>query len=268
MRALGFKSLIVAAIVFTAAFSSFAQPSPEAKPADGKMFVGEVLTYEAKFNKILRGITVAGLTLTTTAMPNTTDLSIKAEAVSRGTLLKVFRYSFLQQFDSTIDPTFRILKTIKHDVQKDRVRDSEAIFDYGQKRVTYVETDPKDSSRPPRRIASEIGDQVLDMVSGIYYLRLMALAVGRHYDLSVSDSGVVYSVPVSVTGRELQKTVLGNVWCYRVEPEIFGNGHLIEQKGKMVIWMTDDARHIPVRSQINASVGKIDIKLKSATPAK
>ncbi len=267
MRALVFRSFLVAAVVLAAVFAASAQTS-EAKPPDGRMFVGEVLTYEAKINKVLRGITVAGLTLTSRAMPNTTDLSIRAEAVSRGTLLKIFRYSFLQQYDSIVDPSFRILKTVKHDVQKERVRDSEAIFEYGQKRVTYVETDPKDSARPPRRIASEIGEHVLDMVSGIYYLRLMPLAIGKHYDLSVSDSGVVYSVPVAVTGRELQKTVLGNLWCYRIEPEIFGTGRLIEQKGKMVIWMTDDARHIPVRSQIDASVGKIDIKLKSASPIK
>ena len=200
-------------------------------------------------------------------MPND-HLSIKAEAVSRGTLLKLFHYSFLQQYESTLDPSFRILKTTKHDVQKERVRDSEAIFDYGQKRVTYVETDPKDSSRPPRRIASEIGEHVTDMISSIYYLRRMPLAIGKRFDMSISDSGVVYSIPVAVTGRELQKSVLGNAWCFRVEPEIFGTGRLIEQKGRMIIWLVDDARRIPVRAHIDAEVGKIDIKLKSASPAK
>ena len=88
------------------------------------------------------------------------------------------------------------------------------------------------------------------------------------FELSVSDSGLVYKVPVTVTAREMQKTILGNVWCYRLDPDIFGPGRLIEQKGSMIIWMTDDARHIPVRSEIKAEVGKIDIKLKSATPVK
>jgi hypothetical protein len=31
----------------------------------------------------------------------------------------------------------------------------------------------------------------------------------------------------------------------------------------MVIWITDDARRIPVRSQVNASIGKIEIKIQS-----
>ena len=267
MRAFVFNSVILAAIVVSSFLAVVAQPA-ELKPSAGNAFVGEILRYDATFKKILKGITVAELTMSAAKMPNGSDLSLKADAVSKGTLLKIFRFSFLQQYDSTLDPSFRILKSTKHDVQKDRVRDSEAVFDYGQKRVSYTETDPKDVSRPPRRIASEIGDHVLDILSAVYYLRLIPLAVGKKYELSVSDSGLVYRVPVTVTARELQKTILGNVWCYRVEPDVFGPGRLIEQKGSMIIWMADDARHTPVRSQINAEVGKIDIKLKSATAAK
>ena len=57
----------------------------------------------------------------------------------------------------------------------------------------------------------------------------------------------MYKIPFAVTGREMQKSVLGKTWCLRVEPEIFGEDRLIEQKGNMVIWVVDDARHTPVR---------------------
>ena len=179
-------------------------------------------------------------------------------------MLKIFRFSFLQQYGTTVDlDTFHILKTTKHDVQKERVRDSEASFDYREKRVTYTETDPKDRNRTPRRIASSIDEPMNDMVSAIYAARLQELRIGKKFELSISDSGLVYKVPVVVTAREMQKTVLGDVWCLRVEPQVFGKDRLIEQDGHMVIWMTDDNRHIPVRSQINTQFGKIDIKLKS-----
>jgi hypothetical protein len=230
----------------------------------GERFIGETLRYDAKLNKILRGISIAELTFTTTSAPGSDKLTISSEAVSKGTLLKLFRFSFLQQYRSTVElPTFRILNTGKHDVQKERVRDSEAIFDYGEKRVTFIETDPVDPMRPPRRIASEISDQTYDMITAIYASRLMPLSVGKRMEFSVSDSGLVYKVPVVVTARELQKTIFGKVWCYRVEPEIFGKNRLIEQKGKMVIWLTDDDRRIPVKSQIHTGYGRIDIKLRS-----
>ncbi len=268
MRSAIFKTFVITAIFLVSSHAVFGQTTSGESLRSAQTLIGETLKYDAKVNKILRGISVAELTLTAANAANHSDLVIKAEAVSKGTLLKIFRYSFLQQYESTVDAAFRILKTTKHDVQKDRIRDSEAIFDYGQRRVTFMETDPKSRMRPPRSIASEIGSQMLDMVSAIYYIRLSQLAVGKRFDLSVSDSGIVYKVPFAVTGREMQKTILGNVWCFRVEPEIFGPGRLIEQKGKMVMWITDDDRHTPVRSQIDSSVGKIDIKLKSTMQAK
>ncbi|MEO6656427.1 MAG: DUF3108 domain-containing protein [Pyrinomonadaceae bacterium] len=257
-----FRSILLTAILTA---STLVLPAQTAGSA-GQMFAGETLAYEGKVNKLKVSISVAELTFTVFANPGSNELIFKTKAVSKGTLLKMFRYSFLQEYESTIDLTnFRILKTTKHDVQKERIRDSEALFDYREKRVRYVETDPTDRNRPPRRIASEISEPLYDMVSSIYYVRTQQLAVGKSFDLTVSDSGLIFKVPVVVTAREQQKSVLGNLWCFRVEPQIFGKNRLIEQKGRMVIWMTDDVRRIPVRAQINTSFGKIDIKLKSVT---
>lgn len=50
--------------------------------------------------------------------------------------------------------------------------------------------------------------------------------------------------------------------CFRIEPEVFGNNRLIEQEGSMILWITDDARRLPVRSQIKTDLGKLEVKLK------
>lgn len=263
MRSVLLRSVVLF-VVLAAASAMLCAQSSDARVAAGRAFAGEKLTYEGKVSRLRISVSVAELTFMASTASNAADLIVKTGAVSKGTLLRLFRYSFNQQYESTIDiANFRILKTIKHDVQKERVRDSEALFDYGQHRVTWVENDPKDRNRPPRRIASEMPGDMQDMVSAIYAVRLQPLTVGKRFDLTVSDSGFVYKVPVAVTGREQQNTVLGKLWCYRVEPEVFGNGKLIEQKGKMVIWMTDDERRIPVKAQIDSQYGKIDIKLKT-----
>ena len=263
MKTLFSRSIAISIVAVSAAIGVIAQSAPPVDSA--RMFAGETLKYEGKMDKILRGISVADLSFNAIIPPNSNELLIRSEAVSKGTLLKLFRYSFLQQYDSTVDTkTFHILKTVKHDVQKERIRDSEAVFNYTDKRVTFVETDPKDPMRPPRRIASEIDSHMLDMISAIYALRALPLAVGQRHEFSVSDSGLVYKIPFLVTAREMQKTVLGKMWCLRIEPEIFGENRLIEQKGEMVIWVTDNDRHTPVRSQIKTQYGKFDIKLKSA----
>jgi hypothetical protein len=235
--------------------------------AQAKPFkTGEVLTYEGKVSKIIQGIAVADLTFTLTDAPNGANYLIKTEARSKGSLLKLFRYSFLQEYQSTVDNlNFRILRTQKNDVQKERVRVSDALFDYDNRQVTFSETNPQEPMRPPRKIASEITGEVHDMVSGIYALRMMPLAVGKIFEITISDSGLLYKVPVRVTRREIQRTALGKVMCFRVEPEVFGINRLIEQEGSMIIWITDDARRIPVRSQIKSNIGKIEVKLQKVS---
>ena len=269
MRPPFFRSFALLFIVFICSQSLTAQTDGFGVKGAERL-VGEILKYDGSISKnIFRGISIAELTFTTTAVPGTDDVLITSEAVSKGTLIKFARYSFQQRYTSTVDlPGFKILKTGKHDVQKQRVRDSEALFNYDQKRVTFVETDPNDPTRPPRRIASEINDPMFDMVTAIYAVRLMPLSVGKRIIFPVSDSGLVYKVPVRVTARVQQKTIFGKVWCFRIEPEIFGPGRLIEQKGKMIVWITDDERRIPVRAEVHSKVGKIDIKLKSTVTAK
>ncbi len=267
LRSFGLLLAFAVATISATAQNYSATSAVENKPPplSGKRFIGEKLTFEGKVSRLRISMAIADLVFTAAAGKNENELSIKTVATSKGTMLKLFRYSFLQEYESTVDlNTFRILTTTKHDVQKQRVRDSEAIFDYDAKRVTYVETDPKDSTRPPRRIASEITDTVNDMVSVIYALRMQEMAVGKRFEFAVSDSGLVYKVPVSIVKREQVSTPLGKLWCYRVEPDIFGPGRLIERKGKMVLWITEDARKLPVRSQVDTEYGKVDIRLKSA----
>lgn len=265
MKFLSFKFVIVVAVTVFAIPSLTAQSNGSSAKAPTPFVNGETLAYEGKISKIIRGIAVADLTLTLSKTPDGDDYLVKAEAKSKGTLLKLFRFSFVQQLQSSIDSeNFRAVRTVKHDVQKERVRNSEALFDYSERRVTYVETDPNDTMRPPRRIASKIDDTSHDLISGLYSLRLMPLAVGKTFRMSVSDSGLVYEIPVRVTAREQQKTIFGRQWCFRVEPEVFGPNRLIEREGDMTIWITDDTRKLPVRSVVNTPYGKVDIRLKSA----
>ena len=198
--------------------------------------------------------------------PNGRDYLIKSEARSKGTLIKLLRFSFLQQAESTVDSSrLNILKSKHHDEQNERVRDSEAIFDYINNQVTFTETDPKDAARAPRKVASQIELNTQDFITGLYSLRRLPLEVGKTFEIIVSEYGLVYKVPVHVTARVRQKSVLGNLWCFRLEPEVFGDKRPIEQKGSMIIWITDDTRRIPVRGQINAEIGRVEIRLRTVS---
>lgn len=258
------KLKLLAALLFIFAIYFSIASAQSAKKSE-PYTVGENLVYEAKYSKaVLRGIAVADLKFGVERASNNQDFLIKAEATSKGTVVKLFNYKFYQNIQSSVDgQNFSVLKTVKRDEQKERVRDSAAVFNYKNREVTYIESDPNDSARPPRIVASAIPSDVQDLVSGIYTLRRLPLAVGKTFEISISDSGLVYKIPVQITAREEIKSILGKTWCFRVEPEVFGVKRFIEQKGSMIIWITDDARRLPVRSQINSNVGRIEVKLKS-----
>lgn len=236
----------------------------------------EELVYEAELSKsILRGIDIAELRFTARRAPAnanekesrggaSTRLRFTAEAFTKGLFRKLFGVRFRQRIESTVDPSsFTVLRTTKMDEQGDRKRSSEAVFDRSAGKVVWTERDPNDPTREPRIVTAEFSGVVQDVASVFYYLRTQPLAPGKRFEITVSDSGRVYRLPMSIVEKKKMKTVLGEVWTLRVDPELFGEGRLVRGKGKISIWLTDDARHIPVQARISNEQGTINIKLKS-----
>jgi hypothetical protein len=237
----------------------------------------EELVYEGELSRSLfRGIDIADLRFTAERTPAdaasakdrrgnaATRLRFTAEAVTKGLFRKLFGLRFRQRIESTVEPsTFTVLQTIKLDEQGDRQRRSEAIFDRSAGKVVWTERDPKDPTREPRIVTSEFSGAVQDIASVFYYLRTQPLAPGKRFEITISDSGRVYCLPVSVVEKKKMKTVLGEVSTLRVDPELFGEGRLVRGTGKISVWLTDDARHIPVQARISTDRGTLNIKLKS-----
>jgi hypothetical protein len=237
----------------------------------------EELVYEGEISKsLLRGINIAELRFTahrTTDSSNNkmsgnaaTRLRFTAEAFTKGLFRKLFGLRFRQRIESTVEPSsFTVLQTTKVDEQGDRKRTSEAVFDKSAGKVVWTERDPDNPAGEPRVVTSQFSGAVQDIASVFYFIRAQPLALGKSFEITVSDSGRVYRLPVQVVEKKRMKTVLGKVWTLRVDPQLFGEGRLIRGKGRVSIWLTDDARHIPVQAQISSGMGKLNIKLKSMT---
>jgi hypothetical protein len=272
-------ALLLCALAF-ASVPAREQGQPSEPPAVS-FDSSEELVYEGKFSKaLLRGINVAELRFTASRTPAAANAAAQdkqvapafrftLEAVSKGIVTKLFKLSFRQRVESTVEPaSFSVLQTNKLDEQGKRHRISEAVFDRNAGKVVWTERDPNDPNRPPRVVTNQLSGAVQDIASAFYFLRTRPLALGQNFEMLVSDSGQIYRTPVRVTERKKMKTVLGQVWTLRVEPQVFGEGHLLRGDGKMAIWFTDDERRIPVKAQISNDYGTLDIKLKRAVNSK
>ncbi len=251
-------------LLFVCVSSNFAQTNGQKTNGQKNPYIeGESLTFEGKYKKFGFAFSIAEMNFTVSKLPETENYFVRSEARSKGTLTKLFNFDFYQRYESTVDGGgLQILKTVKRDEQGDRIRDGEADFNYQNRKVTYVETDPNDPARPPRRVASTIETNTQDIVSAVYMLRGKDLAVGKTFVFKVSDSGLVYEIPVRITARERKKSILGKKWCWKVEADVFGDGRIIEQEGSFTFWMTDDESRIPVRAELETKLGDVRIKLK------
>jgi hypothetical protein len=279
MKVIRVRFIVVALLVCTLLLAS--APASEVKRKDSNKLPfepAEELVYEGELSRLLlRGINVAELRFTASRTPApashqpqgkaASNLRFTLNAVTKGILIKLFKINFRQHIESTVEPTsFSVLQTTKLDEQGKRKRTSEAIFDQSARKVVWTERDPNDPAREPRVVTSEMSGAVQDIASAFYYLRTQPLEVGKSFEILISDSGRVYSIPVAVTEKKKMKTMLGQVQTLKVEPEIFGENRLVHGKGKLAIWFTDDARRIPVRARINNEMGTLDIKLKQMNP--
>lgn len=112
----------------------------------------------------------------------------------------------------------------------------------------------------------ENGDEVVidpwaqDELSAFYYLRLLPLAVGRDVLIDNHTNRKNYPLKVIVHGRETVTVGAGTFDCWVIEP-VVREGGIFEAKGTLTIWLTADARRIPVKMRTKILVGSITVTL-------
>jgi Protein of unknown function (DUF3108) len=101
-----------------------------------------------------------------------------------------------------------------------------------------------------------------DVLSAFYYIRTQPLKVGDSFDLAAVSGKKKYNLRVICHGRETVKVPAGEFRTLIVEPVLKGDG-LFKAKGKLMIWVTDDAHHMPVKMESKIPVGSIKAELVS-----
>ena len=210
---------------------------------------GEELVYVAELSRsLLRKIDVAEFRFTSHKEDVPTDagstraaysLKLTGDVTSRGFFTRLFNLRFRERIESTVDPaSFSVQKTKRVDEHGKRTRISEAIYDHAKGTVSWTERDPNNPNSSPRVVSNTFIGQIQDVLSAIYYLRTQPLQVGKTFEVTISNSGRVYQVPVRVVEKRRMKTVLGRVEAFQVDPLVFGEDRLIRGQGQFSIWLS------------------------------
>jgi hypothetical protein len=106
-----------------------------------------------------------------------------------------------------------------------------------------------------------IHPHVQDELSAFYFVRALDLEVGKDVYVDSHSGRKNYPLRVIVHGRETVEVPAGKFDCLVIEPVMAEDG-IFTAKGTMTIYVTDDARRIPVLLKTKVVVGSIDVSLK------
>ncbi|MBJ6727929.1 DUF3108 domain-containing protein [Geomesophilobacter sediminis] len=105
---------------------------------------------------------------------------------------------------------------------------------------------------------------VVDSLTGIYYLRNRPLEVGKNEVMHVYDSEIYAEVPVEVLRKEeIRLPNLAKVATIVVRP-LQKTAGMFRRTGDMLIWMTDDQNRVPVKIETTVAVGRVTAELLSS----
>jgi len=235
----------------------FAVPSlvPQAKPGTPVAFPSaETLSYGIEWRLIYAGN--ARLTLE----PKKSGWESKLHLESGGLVSKLYKLDY--NYMSEMEDQFCSDSTDLNAVERSRHRETKVTYDHVRNKANYVERDLlKNSISKTSEI--DIPACVSDVIGGLYKVRTLKLEPGQSTQVQLSDGKKSVLVKLDAQQREQIKTPAGTFNTIRYEAYVF-NGVLFTRKAELLVWITDDARRLPVqiRARMSFPIGSITFELQ------
>jgi len=209
--------------------------------------VGEKLTFTIRYGIIKAGSATMGIPDEVKVRGNK-SYKIATEAKS-SKFFSAF-YKVRDRVESIMDKDGLFTWQFKKQLREGKYR-AEQTVEYNQVAVWAV-TNKKDSLRIP--------PCVQDILTSFYYIRTKNLEVGKSHYIDNHADNRLYPLEVKVHKKERVKVGAGEFNCIVVEPIIRAGG-LFKQKGRLLVWLTDDERKVPVQMKSKIIIGYITAEL-------
>ena len=230
---------------------------------------GEQLFYQAELNKgLLRGLDVGELRFAAKVSRDNSKtekpvVNLVGDAVTKGFLARIAGAKFHLHIESLADSNpLAVLHTKSLYEDRRTTINSEGTFDHAAGKLVWTKTE---QNQKPEPTTVTFTGPIQDVLTLIYFVRTQNLKPGQSFEVMMIDGGRAYRCTVNVLAGKRLTTAVGRVNTILLEPAIFDNDRAVRPRGMLSIWLTDDARHLPVKAQVKAQIGTIDIKLRRVT---
>jgi len=221
----------------------------------------ETLTYGIEWRLIYAG--AAHLTLSP-ANAGKQRWNGELHVESGGLVSKLYKLD--DQYTAKLEDQFCTASTHLNAIEGKRHRETTVNFDAARGKAAYVERDLLKNA-VTKTSEVDIPACASDILGGFYRLRTMKLEPGQTAQIPLSDGRKTVMSRVEVQEREQIETKLGKFKTLRCEAFVF-NGVLFARKGRLFVWLTDDARKLPVQisAKMSFPIGAITLQLEKDGP--
>ena len=221
------------------------------------VWFGETLKYNIGWSFIVAG--VAQLQTTRIVDSNgTLAYELRADANSHSIIDALFKVRDINI--SWLDITAKKSLGYWQSVREGKyARDEWLAFNYANNTYNNHRQD-RDGNIKTQKMTFE-GEEVLDMLSALYYVRLQPLPEKGEIYFDIVNRQKQYPLKVTVLGKKKVKVKAGEFNCIVVEPQFSGEG-IFTAKGKSLkVWLTDDERRLPVKMSVEVFIGSVTAEL-------
>lgn len=216
----------------------------------GFNFPTQTLRYEAEYRFWTAGVATLKI------QHSGSQMHVLGTADSTGVVAMLFRVQ--DRFESYFDATKLCSQSLnKHTEEGSHRRDTQIVFDYKRGKSVLNETNLKTGEKKHQE--NDIPGCVTDVLSGLLYVGSLPLTMNATYTFPLNDGGKTVNVQAHVEAREQVKTPAGTFNTVRVGPE--GDYGPLKNRGRIWIWYTDDAQHLPVQMRARLFWGTLTVYL-------
>jgi hypothetical protein len=195
--------------------------------------------------------------------PASPVLRFIAEAKSEGFFAWLFRFKVEDRTVARFDPGNGCSLGIEKHLREGRAaRDQVVVIDP----ATGVATVQDKKVKQDR---FELEPCILDVLSALYAARIKGIPEKEPLMLPVFDNGKRYVLRVRFLKRDrldLPPPLGKDVPTVVVEPQLAEGSGLFVKEGRLILWLTDDARRIPVRMKSRVAIGSVGADLEAYVP--
>jgi hypothetical protein len=228
---------------------------PLAFPQSNVLPAHESLTYSIEWRLI-----TAGRAVVDWAVTGNDTAQIKVKVDSSGLVSKLFKVddSYIANLGAGLCGQSVHLSAL----EGSRSRETKITFDYSNHRADYLERDRLKNTVLLAR-ETDIPPCVHEITGGLYFLRTLNLEPGQSAQVPLTDGKRSAVAKVEAQQREEIKTAAGTFKTIRYEAYVFDNV-LYRRPAHLYVWLTDDARKLPVqiRVRMQLTIGTITLQLE------